>query len=395
MEYRGYDVLIVGAGIFGTTAALTLNERGYRVGVIDPGPLPHPLAESTDISKVVRMQYGADEQYMIMGEAAIAGWKAWNAEWGEALYHEVGVSMFTRQPMQPGGFEYESYALSLKRGHAIERLDADEIGRRFPAWKRGAFVDGYYHSIGGYAESGRVVEKLIELGTQRGITYHAEQAASRLLSANDRVIGMATVTGDTFYADQVLLCTGTWTAGLLPELVPVLKSTGHPVFHLQTEQPALFQPPQFTVFTADISASGWYGFPLHPHANVVKIANHGIGVKLDPQRDPRVVTAEDERIFRTMLADTFPALADAPIVYTRRCVYGDTLDEHFWIDRHPERAGLTVAAGGSGHAFKFAPVLGSLIADALEAKPNPWLARFKWRLLQADTPGNEASRHHG
>ena len=95
-----------------------------------------------------------------------------------------------------------------------------------------------------------------------------------------------------------------------------------------------------------------------------------------------------------MLADTFPALATAPITYTRRCLYCDTLDEHFWLDHHPDRPGLSIAAGGSGHGFKFAPLLGDLIADMVLDVPNPWLDRFRWRRLAPDTPGVEAARHH-
>jgi glycine/D-amino acid oxidase-like deaminating enzyme len=389
------DVLIVGAGIFGVTAALELRRRGHRVGVIDPGPLPHPLAESTDISKVVRLQYGADEQYTAMGEAAIAGWRRWNAEWDEPLYHEVGVTMLTRQPMVDKGYEYESYQLSLRRGYAVERLNADEIVRRFPAWKPGAYVDGYWSGVGGFAESGRVVEALIRRGEAHDIRFHAGQTAVTLLEEAGRVNGVATREGERFHAEQVVICAGTWTPLLLPELAPVMKSTGHPVFHLVPPDPALFQAPHFPVFTADIAATGWYGFPTHPRFGVVKIANHGVGQRLHPERNARVVTADDERALRTMLTETFPSLVAAPIVYTRRCVYGDTLDEHFWIDRHPARPDLTVAAGGSGHGFKFGPVLGGLIADAVEGKPNEWLPKFRWRHLGADVAGQEAARFHG
>jgi glycine/D-amino acid oxidase-like deaminating enzyme len=69
------------------------------------------------------------------------------------------------------------------------------------------------------------------------------------------------------------------------------------------------------------------------------------------------------------------------------------LDEHFWIAQHPSRPGLTVAAGGSGHAFKFAPVLGSIIADAVEGRQNPILQKFRWRILSPDTVGEEATRY--
>ena len=100
------------------------------------------------------------------------------------------------------------------------------------------------------------------------------------------------------------------------------------------------------------------------------------------------------RKVRAFLADTFPALATAPLVYTRRCLYCDTIDEHFWIDRHPERPGLVVAAGGSGHAFKFGPLLGVLIANAVEGVADVRLLKFRWRTADEMKPQQEASRFH-
>src|SRR5690606_21657515 len=93
------DILILGAGIFGITAAIELNRRGHRVAVIDPGPIPHPLAASTDISKVVRMEYGPDRQYARMVDKAIDGFVQWNEAFGEELYHNTGVLMLTQAPM--------------------------------------------------------------------------------------------------------------------------------------------------------------------------------------------------------------------------------------------------------------------------------------------------------
>ena len=115
----------------------------------------------------------------------------------------------------------------------------------------------------------------------------------------------------------------------------------------------------------------------------VKVANHGVGQVLHPEQDERVVTSSDIAQLRAFLATTLPALADAPLVATRRCLYVDTPDGDFWIDRHPDYVGLTVATGDSGHGFKFAPILGELIADAIEGKPNHWLARFRWRDFSA------------
>jgi glycine/D-amino acid oxidase-like deaminating enzyme len=391
---NSYDVLVVGAGIFGITTALELNARGYKTAVIDPGPIPHPLAASTDISKVVRLEYGPDVDYTLMMEDALPLWEQWNQTLGETVFHKTGVTMLTRQPMAPGGFEYESYRLLQTREHFLERLSSDDIARRFPAWKPGAFMDGYYHAEGGYAESGRVVELLVDLARQQGVILHIGETVSELLGEM-KVTGVRTQEGSIYHAGQIVVAAGSWTPTLLPELQPVMKITGHPVFHLKPDDPALFTPPHFTVFGADVSRSGWYGFPLHPKKGVVKIANHGVGQILDPVRDERSVTGSDIRHLRNFLGDTFPALKEASIVYTRRCLYCDTLDEHLWIDRHPEREGLVVAAGGSGHGFKFGPILGSIIADAVEGKANPWLPKFRWRSFDEEVQGEEASRYHG
>ena len=390
-----YDTIIVGAGIFGITAALELNTRGYRVAVLDPGPLPHPLAASTDISKVIRMEYGADEQYMAMVEQALLGWQCWNEELGATLYHETGVAMLTRAPMAPGGFEYESYQLLRQRGHRPQRLDAGAIAQRFPAWKPGAFVDGFFHARAGYAESGRVVTALIDRARAKGIHVQAGQEVVELLAAGGRTSGVRSRAGQIFHAGHVVVAAGTWTPLLLPELAPMMRSVGQPVFHLKPADPLPFSPARFPVFTADIANTGWYGFPLHPREGVVKLANHGVGQRLHPGKDERIVTDADVRNLRAFLGSAFPALAGAPVVHTRRCLYCDTLDEHLWIDRHPQQLGLTVAAGGSGHGFKFAPILGQLIADAVEGRPNTWLPRFRWRHLTPNTAGQEAARHHG
>jgi glycine/D-amino acid oxidase-like deaminating enzyme len=137
-------------------------------------------------------------------------------------------------------------------------------------------------------------------------------------------------------------------------------------------------PERFPIFGADISSTGFYGFPLN-RDGVVKIANHGPGREMPPDSPKRDVSPEEEHKMREFLSGTFPALAEAPIVFTRRCFYCDTHDGNFWIAPDPERAGLIIAAGDCGHGFKFAPVLGEIIADAAEGKSNPLLGKFRWR----------------
>ncbi len=369
-------ILIAGGGIFGVTAALELRARGREVMLCDPGALPHPLAESTDVSKVVRCDYGSDLLYTQLGERALEGWRRWNEQ--RVLYHETGVTFLTRATMRPGGFEHDSFALLTARGHRIERLDGAELARRFPAYRPGALVDGYFHAEGGWAESGNVVAHLAGRARDAGVIVREHCAV-------DRLVDDGAFAGDEHLrAETVVVCAGSWTPRLLPELTS-LRAIGQPVFHFRPGDPSLFEAHHFPVFGAAIAQTGYYGFPLTD--GIVKIANHGAGREIAAlERDSVTVTAAQLEHVRAFVRDLFPRLGDA-IASTRCCVYGDSLDGHPWIAPHPERSNVVVAAGGSGHAFKFAPVLGELIANAVEGVV---VERFAWRTLEHGSRGDAA-----
>ena len=371
-------VIVVGAGINGITAAIELKKRGHKVVLADPGPLPHPLAASTDISKAVRAAYGADEEYTALAERSIRLWRKWNEEFGVELYHEVGVMFVRHGEMKPGDFEYESFKILQRRGYRIERMNSPQIWKRFPAWNPDLYQDGVLELNAGYAESGRAVAILVERAKSIGIELREGAKFSQLDEGDDRVKGIVLDDGQRISGDVVVMAVGAWTPYILPFTREFFRATGQPVFHLKPRQPDLFVPERFPVFGADISTTGYYGFPLNPEG-VVKIANHGPGREMSPETANRAVTSQEEQNLREFLSTTFPTLTDAPIVYSRVCMYCDTNDGHFWIAPDPERPGLIVAAGDSGHGFKFAPVLGEIIADAVEGKSNPLLQKFRWR----------------
>ena len=383
------SILVLGGGCFGITAALELHARGWEVALIDQGRIPHPDAASTDISKVVRMDYGADEQHTAMGEASIVRWREWNTRWGETLFHEDGLLVMSRTPLRPDSFEGDGFALLSARGHKLRRTSHEMLREKHPAWNANCFSDGYLNPEGGWVESGRVVARLATEARDAGVSVVENVAAPRLIFAGARCLGVESGSGERWLADCVLLAAGAWTPLLLPELQDVMWATAQSVFHFRPQDPRMFAPPEFPVWFSEIGSSGWYGFPANADG-IVKVADHGPGRRVAAS-EPRVMPEGEEARFRAFLRETFPSLAEAPVVATRVCLYCDTFDYAFWIDHVPRHPGLVVAAGDSGHGFKFTPILGGIIADVVERKPNSWTNRYRWREKPAGFAAGERS----
>ena len=356
-------ILVVGGGIFGATAALTLVRRGHTVSLLAPGPLPDPRASTTDISKVVRMDYGADVLYTDLMEQAMPLWEA------DPLYHGDGFLILRQDELLPGGFEHDSFQMLTARGHALTRLTSSTLAAGHPAWSAARYPDGYYNPRAGWAESGALLDRTLREAFAAGVRWIDARAAEVVEG------GVITTDGQQHTAEHTIIAAGPWTPTLLPELSRIMAPIAQPVLHFRPADPARYSPPEFPTWAADISSTGWYGFPVNAEG-ILKVANHGPGERLDPDA-PRTVGPAVEAKFRAFFAETFPGLVDAPLIGSRLCLYCDTTDGHFFIDRHAHRPGVTVAAGGCGHGFKFAPLLGGMIADVVEGgAPIP---RFSWR----------------
>ncbi len=390
-----YDIVIVGGGIFGVSSAIELARRNHKVAILNPDTIPHHLASSTDISKAVRMEYGSDREYHRMAELSIEKWHDWNHILGEEVYHEVGFLMLCKESIESEYQSFEKCSIEnlAQAGYPSERLGVLGLKEKFPVVNVDNYPEGSFNPKGGYAESGRAVELLAKYAASIGVVIHEHQTVSSILIDDGQCNGVETKEGRLFHCQQVIVAAGTNTPLLVPEIQPFVKSTGHSVFWLKPSEPKRFTPPRFSVFTADISNTGWYGFPLHPRQGVVKIGKHSKGDAIHPEQDDRIVRADEIEDLRSFLESTFPELRNAPLVCTRKCLYTDTMDGHFWIDRHPEVQGLIVCTGGSGHGFKMGPIIGEITADTVEDKEHEFAARYKWRHLTADTIQMEEARN--
>lgn len=386
------QINIIGAGIFGATAAWSLAKRGLKVRLFEPGPIPNPEASTTDISKLIRMDYANDVFYTELMERAFVGWRKWNQLFQRPLFHEVGTLMLASKPMEAGSFEGDSFKTLSDRGHSLTRLEAPALAERFGQWNAEKYVDGYFNPVAGWAESAAVLQEIITFARQAGVEVHQGQKVAALLEKGTQVHGVKTDDGSEWRSDHVMVAVGAWTPYFFTELQNEMWPTAQAVFHFRPEDPAIFAPPNFVPWAADIARTGWYGFCANSEG-LLKIANHGRGQRIDPRHDSRELAHGAEDAARAFFAESVPSAASAEYVGGRLCLYCDSFDGDFFIDHHPNRRGLFIASGGSGHAFKFAPMLGDIIADVLQKKENPFAPRFAWR-ARSDTK-LEAARFSG
>ena len=167
----------------------------------------------------------------------------------------------------------------------------------------------------------------------------------------------------TYHADKVVFSGGAWSSQLVRDLGVELVVTRQVLGWVWPRKPELFKLGTLPVWMIDASADGaYYGFPMITLSPGLKLAWHGDLQPTDPNRVERNILPGDEATFRPGL-ERFIPLANGPVLAMRTCLYTNTPDQHFIIDHHPAHDRVVVAAGFSGHGFKFASVIGEVMAD--------------------------------
>lgn len=346
-------VTIVGGGIFGLAAAATLAIRGHAVTLHEAGDIPAEKAASNDISKALRLEYGPETPtYAPWVLAARDGWRALERRTGRRIYFETGYLACARR-FQPGAFEYQSWTWVEANGLAIERLTPRQAAARFPGFRFDGLETCTFNPIGGWLDPQQALPAFAEVARAHGAEIRTQSPVRDL---------------DALTGDAVLVAAGPWLGRLLPRLgVPVRTTRQHEALY----RPADLRPfadGRLPVWSFDIAGEGWYGFPLHPDG-IVKVARHVPDLDADPDvardGDPEQAGRIDAFVRARM-----PGLAGAP-ADGRTCLYTMSPDCSFLFDRVPQTTRVFVAGCGSGHAFKFGPLLGQWAADLVEGKPVP------------------------
>jgi len=417
------DIVIVGAGCFGLSTAYHLLKRGYtKITVLDRSPvLPAPEAASTDINKIVRSCY-ADIFYSKLAREAIASWKD-TSEWADC-YRESGVLV-----LLTGEGSYGDLALVNDRALCARTVllpacstttvPSNPTSLALPPVVQNQLKDksGYINEDGGWVHSSRAVELFMDkVKSLGGHVLPSKTVAQLVKDTSGKTSSVKCADGSEYKADCVVLAAGAWTASAFPELdlEETCVATAQVVGKIQLT-PEEAEAYRVNPVYLDLD-SGFYMFPPNDQ-NVVKCAIHAAGFTHRPtstsastpvfptphspsnEKDtsnghfetavPKAALQE----LRAGLANTFPALADKPWAGARMCWYTDSADEDWVIGFHPRDPGVMLATAGSGHALKFLPNIGRLVADAMEGKMDVDLVKkFAFDRAKNDVPVSRPGR---
>lgn len=355
-----YDVIVLGLGAMGSAAALHLAERGKRVLGIEQFTAAHDLGSSHGGTRMIRQAYFESPDYIPLVLRAYELWRKLECDSGTRLLNITGgLNIGSRD----GELVTRTIAASEKHEIPFEVLEGSGVGRRFPVFAPRAGDAAVHEPNAGYLFPEECISAHLALASRAGAELRFEEAVLSWSAGRDR-IEVRTSKG-TYSSAHLVLTAGPWANQSLQGILP-LRVTRQVMAWIQpTTGVEPFFPERFPVFLCEDIEGGFpgYGFPaMDGPAGGIKAAIHGSDVVCTPESVDREIHASDVRRIVERLKVRIPAL-DGDVVRAKTCMYTMSPDEHFVIGTHPEFSSCTVACGFSGHGFKFAGVVGEILAD--------------------------------
>lgn len=342
----------------GSAACFHLARRGRRVLGLERFDIPHDRGSSHGLTRIIRLAYHESPAYVPLVRRAMMLWLELGDQFGEQL-------MFTTGSLDagPGGGDFFSGSLAACREHDLphEILTAAEINRRFPAFHLPADHSGLLQPNGGFVASERAIVAHVALAHAASAEIHARE---KVLDWSPIAGGGVRVTTDrgSYECGRLVLSPGAWISDLVPSLKTKAVAERQALGWFQPSHPAKFMPDAMPVTSLMVDEGPYFTLPIWGAPGVKIGLHHHRGERGHADALSRETTGEDEALLRVCLARYMPE-ANGPVMSLRACLYTNTPDEHFIIDTLPGNEDVIVASPCSGHGFKFASVIGEILAD--------------------------------
>ena len=366
----GFDVAVIGLGAMGSAALLNLARAGVRAVGLEQFTPGHDKGSSHGETRIIRLGYFEHPSYVPLLRRTYQLWRELEAQAGRPPLHITGIA-----EIGPPDGEVVAGTLAASREHGLphEVLDAAQVMRRFPAFRIPEHYKGVVQPDGGFLDVEPSIAAMLKLAEAAGAKLRTNERV-RAVKPSAQGVVVETDRG-TIEAGAAVIAAGPWIKSLVPEL-PV-RVTRQVQAWFQADDAAPFAPGRFPVFLLESRHGVHYGFPPYSGSGLKVAKHHASDAAVDPDRTDRTVSAADEKAIRDALADHIPA-ANGRMLAAKTCLYSVTPDHDFIIDTLPGQNNVIVASPCSGHGFKFAPVIGEIVAElATTGETKRDISRFR------------------
>ncbi len=358
---NNFDVIIIGSGGVGSAAAYYLAKAEQKVLVLEQFTINHQKGSSYGYSRVIRYAYD-NPIYVNLMRAAYPLWFALEEEAKETLYIKTGELDFGKINAP----SLQEVANSMKRENIpYEDLDAADIKQRFPQFTIPDNMEGLYQADTGILKASNCVLAHLKLAQKYGAII---QDRTPVISINSNFQKVTIRTNnETYDCQQLIIAAGSWNKKLLTPLGLSLPLTIMPcqLGFFKVQNPDNFIPGKFPIFLAHLTGEYGqfpYGLPACDHQGIKLSTFYGWDTVETIKEVNYTPSLEWIETLRTFLKQYLPT-ANGELIETRRCLYTMTPDKHFIIDHHPNYPNILIAAGFSGHGFKFTNLVGKILKD--------------------------------
>ncbi len=353
-----YDVIVAGLGAMGASTAWQLAKRGRRVLGLERFDIPHAMGSSHGTNRIIRLAYFEDPSYVPLLRRAYELWRDLETAFGEQLLFVTGGV----DAGEPSSRLVEG-SLEACKVHHLEHdlVDAAELARRFPGYRVPAGYVAVVQPDAGFVMSERAIVAFASLALEAGADLRAREPITAWETTPGGGVRVTTTKG-VYEAGRLVVSTGAWIGEHVGELAGKAVPERQVLGWFQPRVPEHFRLGAFPVGIVSHAGTHYYQFPVHGVPGFKLGVYHHLHERGLADALSREPNAADEALLREAVRAVFPD-ADGPTLALKVCVFTNTADEHFVVDTLPGAPQVVVASPCSGHGFKFASVMGEILAD--------------------------------
>lgn len=358
---KTHDVIVLGVGGMGSATVFHLASRGLRTLGLEQYDIPNDQGSSHGVNRVFRLAYYEDPSYVPLMIRARELWLELERHSTSRLVHVTG----SVDAGPPDSAVFEGSVESC-RIHQLEHdvLDSATLSHRFPGYRLPADMMALFQPDGGFLMSEQSIVAHVNAAIEAGAEVRGRESAVEWDIDGSGSVRVRTDRG-TYLADQLVVTAGAWVGRMVPALQELAIPERQVLGWFQPLRPDLFKAERFPVFNLATDEGRYYGFPVFGIPGVKIGRYHHREEVTSPDGLDRRVSTADEEVLRAAVSRYFPD-ANGPVMTLKTCMFTNTPDEHFIIGTLPGMPQVHVAAGFSGHGFKFCSVVGEILADLVQ-----------------------------